>query len=116
MNRSAPSHRDLPAGPAAPFDVRLDDVLRYASAIGALLVTLLPAARGSHEVIGWLPLWLLVMPLAAWWALRRFSGAGVHAEGASDGRTAVTLRRRRYGPQARRRARPGLRAAFPRAA
>ncbi|HEU4774847.1 MAG TPA: hypothetical protein VFS82_10080, partial [Lysobacter sp.] len=48
-------------------------MLRYAVAIGAVLVALLPDARGSSELIGWLPLWLLGMPLVAWWAVHRFS-------------------------------------------
>lgn len=48
----------------------LDAVLRNAVVLGALLVLLLPAARGSSDWFGWLPLWLLGMPLAAWWSLR----------------------------------------------
>ncbi|MGY0797452.1 hypothetical protein ACW7G0_00060 [Lysobacter sp. A286] len=54
-----------------PIDPRIEDVLRYASAIGATLLVLLPAARGSSEMIGWLPLWLLVMPLSGWWLVRQ---------------------------------------------
>lgn len=56
-----------------PLDPRVDAVLRHATAIGAVLVLLLPAARGSHAALGWLPLWLLAMPLVAWWALHRFA-------------------------------------------
>lgn len=55
------------------IDPRFEEALRYAVAIGAVLVLLLPVARGSHAAIGWLPLWLLGMPLSAWWALHRFS-------------------------------------------
>lgn len=58
---------------AAEIDPRLDAALRYAIAIGAVLVLLLPAARGMHAMIGWLPLWLLAMPMTAWWALHRFA-------------------------------------------
>ena len=54
------------------IDVRLEDVLRYALAIGAVLVLLLPAARGFSATLGWLPLWLLAMPLSALWALHGF--------------------------------------------
>ncbi len=50
----------------------LDTVLRHAVILGTLAVLLLPAARGSSAWIGWLPLWLVGMPLAAWWSLRRF--------------------------------------------
>ena len=51
---------------------QLDAVLRHAVILGTLAVLLIPAARGSSAFIGWLPLWLMGMPLAAWWSLRRF--------------------------------------------
>jgi len=50
----------------------LDAALRHAVILGTLAVLLVPAARGSNAWIGWLPLWLVGMPLAAWWSLRRF--------------------------------------------
>ena len=50
----------------------LDSLLRQLVILGALAVLLVPAARGSSAWFGWLPLWLLGMPLAAWWSLRRF--------------------------------------------
>lgn len=50
----------------------LDNVLRHAVILGTLAVLLVPAARGSTALLGWLPLWLVGMPLAAWWSLRRF--------------------------------------------
>ena len=50
----------------------LDHLLRQVVILGALAVLLIPAARGSSALIGWLPLWLMGMPLAAWWSLRRF--------------------------------------------
>ena len=50
----------------------LDALLRQAVTLGALAVLLIPAARGSSEWFGWLPLWLVGMPLAAWWSLRGF--------------------------------------------
>jgi hypothetical protein len=51
---------------------QLDAFLRHAVILGTLAVLLVPAARGSSEWLGWLPLWLVGMPLAAWWSLRRF--------------------------------------------
>jgi hypothetical protein len=81
------------------FQPRLEGALRYALAIGATLVLLLPGARGFSDVVGWLPLWLLAMPAVALWALRGFPlprGAGT---------AAAAERRRRRGPQARRRSR-----------
>lgn len=104
MNRS-----DLPA--IDPIDPRIEDVLRYAIAIGATLLLLLPAARGSSELLGWLPLWLLAMPLSAWWALHRF-----RLPAGTPVRRSDIARRRRAGPQARRRVRPSTHPALPKAA
>ncbi|MGH8084493.1 MAG: hypothetical protein ACREPV_04375 [Lysobacter sp.] len=104
MNRSAPLAVE-------PIDPRIKDLLRYAIAIGATLLLLVPAARGSSDLLGWLPLWLLAMPLSAWWALHRFRLPAVTAE-----RCALATHRRRIGPQARRRTRPSPRPALPRAA
>ena len=42
-------------------------VLREASVLGAVVVALVPAARGSHEWLGWWPMWLLAMPALACW-------------------------------------------------
>ena len=50
----------------------LDSALRHAVILGTLAVLLIPAARGSSAWLGWLPLWLVGMPLAAWWSLRGF--------------------------------------------
>lgn len=58
--------------PESETEPSIEAALRYAVAIGAVLVLLLPAARGSNAAIGWVPLWLLAMPLMAWWALHRF--------------------------------------------
>ncbi len=50
----------------------LDRLLRQIVIIGTVAILLIPAARGSSDLFGWLPLWLVGMPLAAWWSLRRF--------------------------------------------
>lgn len=96
------------------IDPHLDEALRCVIAIGALLVLLLPAARGSHAVIGWLPLWLLVMPATAWWALHRFPMP--HRRGERSACAPVTQTRRRVPVQARRRTRTPLPLRLPRAA
>ena len=70
----------------------LDSALRQAVILGTLAVLLIPAARGNSEWLGWLPLWLVGMPLAAGWSLRRFPAPEV----------ALRLPRRRR-VQARRR-------------
>ena len=51
----------------------LEAALRTAVAFGLFAVLLLPAGRGYSEALGWLPLWLLAMPLSAWWALHGFA-------------------------------------------
>lgn len=85
----------------------LDAVLRHAVILGALAVLLVPAARGSSEWLGWLPLWLLGMPLAAWWSLRGFPLPKAALQG-------VMPHRRRV--QALRRSRPRSARRLPRAA
>ena len=104
----------------------IDDILRYALAIGATLVVLLPAARGSHEALGWLPLWLLGMPLSAWAALLWFRRIEDHHNARTvDARRGIdratlqrgaTASRCRVGPQARRRGSPRKTPSLPRAA
>ena len=64
---SKPAHTDSQQAHQA-----LDRLLRQVVIIGTLAVVLIPAARGSTQWLGWLPLWLVGMPLAAWWSLRRF--------------------------------------------
>jgi len=53
-------------------DPRLLRAVRHAALAGLAMVVVWPAARGSSVWLGWLPLWLLGMPLIAWWALLRF--------------------------------------------
>jgi hypothetical protein len=72
---------------ASGTEVRLEDTLKYALAIGAVLVLLLPGARGFSETLGWLPLWLLGMPAAALWALKGFPLPGRAAQGFSAARS-----------------------------
>ncbi len=83
----------------------LDRLLRQMVIIGTTTVLLIPAARGSTELLGWMPLWLMGMPLAAWWSLRRFPLP----------RVALRLPRRRPA-QALRRGRVRTATRLPRAA
>jgi len=91
------------ARPVSPPDPRLAEALRIAVAVGAVLVLLWPGARGHSAALGWLPLWLLGMPLASWWALHRFALPARLATG-----SAGPARRRRPPPQVRRRTRSVL--------
>ena len=101
---------------AAPDRNPVEEVLRYAVAIGATLVLVLPAARGGSAV-GWLPLWLMGMPLCAWVCLRlatRLERGLVPTGSAARARARPAARprspavqpayRRRHIPAARRRA------------
>ncbi len=85
-------------------DAGLDRALRRAVLAGIALVLLVPLARGSVAWLGWLPLWLVGMPAAAWWALHRFRLPG-------GGERRRQQARRRRQAQARRSARPAPAAA-----
>jgi hypothetical protein len=87
-------------------DPRLERALRRAVVLGAMLVLALPMARGSSAWLGSLPLWLLGMPLASWWALHRFALPRL-----APLRDGAPRRRHRGAAQARRR--PGPRQAVP---
>ncbi|MGE8279695.1 MAG: hypothetical protein ACN6O2_04600 [Stenotrophomonas sp.] len=79
-------------------DPRVLRCVRQAALAGLALVLVWPAARGHSQWIGWLPLWLLGMPLSAWWALYRFRLPAFWRQ-----RKAAPRRR---GPQAKRSRRP----------
>jgi len=87
-------------------DPRLLRGARQLALAGLALVLVWPAARGSSVWLGWLPLWLVGMPMVAWWALLRCPLP----------LAAITRLRRRKGGQARRRTPAGTRGRRPRAA
>ena len=78
----------------------LERLLQHVVILGTLAVLLIPAARGSSALIGWLPLWLMGMPVAAWWSLRRFPLPRVALQ-MPRRRRAQALRRSRARPVAR---------------
>ena len=49
-----------------------DRWLLQALVAGLSASVLLPFAQAHTATFGWLPLWLVGMPLAAWWSLRGF--------------------------------------------
>lgn len=95
---------------AAP-DPRLERALRRIVLAGAMLVLALPIARGHSLWFGALPLWLLAMPLASWWALHHFRLPRLPQSVIP----VMRLRRRRMA-QARRRPGPRVRGRFAHAA
>ncbi|MFA0923668.1 hypothetical protein [Xanthomonas fragariae] len=89
------SHR--PSRRSERPDPRLLRPVRQIALTGLALVLVWPGARGHSEWIGWLPLWLVGMPMLAWWSLHRF---------ALPAQVRPSVRRsapRRRGPQAQRR-------------
>lgn len=48
-------------------DPRLLRSVQQVALAGLALVLVWPAARGSNAWLGWLPMWLVGMPLVAWW-------------------------------------------------
>jgi hypothetical protein len=96
MNRIA----DRRTASQTEHDPRIARALRAWLTWGAIAVVLVPAARGHTDWLGWMPLWLVAMPASAWWALHRFALPRWPA--AADTREGAR-RRRRVGPQARRR-------------
>lgn len=82
----------------------LDRLMRWAVLFGALLVVALPAARGSSDWFGALPLWLVGMPLASWWALHRFRLPLqlLPTDSQTGSMQAGVMRRRAGRPQAQR--------------
>lgn len=80
----------------------LHEVLLTALCLGVALVILIPAARDIHANVGWLPLWLVGMPAAAWLV----AALVTQPDGIVDPARRVTtgpVRRRLPGQQARRR-------------
>ncbi len=77
-------------------------------ATGVLLVALVPSARGSAELLGWLPFWLLVAPLIVLAQVEALDGFSSGVALARRSRRA--LRRRFHRGQALRLARPAARA------
>ena len=94
-------------------DRRLDLAVRRIVLIGAAWVLAIPAARGHSFWLGALPLWLLGMPLASWWALHRFRLPRwpQPAPTSSRGRRGGNAQARRRGGSGLRRERVPLRMA-----
>ncbi|WP_269792246.1 hypothetical protein [Stenotrophomonas sp. Iso1] len=89
---SAPSYRSKQESNPDPRVLRC---VRQVALAGMALVLVWPTARGYSVWMGWLPLWLVGMPLASWWALYGFRLPAAW-------RNRKTGVQRRRGPQARR--------------
>lgn len=85
---------------STPIHAQLERSLRALLLLGLALVVLIPAARGYSQWLGWMPLWLVAMPATAWWSSQRFR---LPARALAVRAAWLQGRRRRPGPQARRR-------------
>ncbi|WP_225764949.1 hypothetical protein [Stenotrophomonas sp. Marseille-Q4652] len=92
MKTSPHTRRDYQQTP----DPRVLRWVRQVALAGLALVLVWPSARGYNAWLGWGPLWLVGMPMVAWWSLYRFRLPKL-------GGKAGAQRKRRSGPQARRR-------------
>jgi hypothetical protein len=100
----SPSHRTTSS--ASLFE----QIALGAAVLGAIVLLSFPAVRGASETFGWLPFWLLALPLCAWAVARALRGHGsaralrrpVRGARPSVGRGARV--RRTATPQALRRA------------
>lgn len=102
MSMRVASRASLSASP-------LEQGLLGAAALGLVAMLSFPAARGIGETFGWLPFWLLALPLAAWATarlLRLRDAAALSARPSARVHRLQTLRARRAvgRPQALRRA------------
>lgn len=107
--------------PHAPHcDDTTDRLLRQAlvglAFLGAIVLLSLPAARGAATPVGWMPLWLLGMPLASLLALHLRDLAGRPGRLRAAAPSPAAPRARPRPIQARRRGRPGPRVRLPAAA
>ncbi|HZW19455.1 MAG TPA: hypothetical protein VFF71_11675 [Luteimonas sp.] len=101
--------RDAAAPPLAAW-------LLGALFLGAIALLSLPAARAANGALGWMPLWLLGMPLASLAALAA-SRFHLRLPRRRMPDSSPAMRRRRPGTtQASRRAAPAVRRRLPRAA
>ena len=84
----------------------VEQCLLGAVALGVVAMVSLPAVRGMSDTFGWLPFWLLALPLSAWAvarALRRRNNLG-HAPPMATVHPIGAARPRAQGAQALRRA------------
>ncbi|MBP6750650.1 MAG: hypothetical protein KA144_13510 [Xanthomonadaceae bacterium] len=102
----------IPSTASAPSP--LEQTLLALAALAIVAVLSFPAARGASEMFGWLPFWLLALPLSAWATARvlrlRAARAGASDEAARPLASVHTIASargasvRRIGAQALRRA------------
>jgi len=105
------------AAATASIDPRLLQCLLGALFLGAIAMLSLPAARADSAALGWMPLWLLGMPLASLGALAMLQAVRLRLPRRRMPDSSPAMRRRRPGTvQARRRGAEATRLPLSRAA
>lgn len=84
--------------------------------LGVIAMLSLPAARGDSVALGWMPLWLVGMPLVSLATLLLVRVAGSRAQARAAIATSGARRRSRPHVQARRRRVPAPQQRWPQAA
>lgn len=84
----------------------LEQSLLGAAALALIALLSLPAARGASDTFGWLPFWLLALPLSAWAVARalRWRNNHGHELPMATVHPIASARPRAQGSQALRRA------------
>lgn len=113
---SSPHAPDIADVTASRVDPRLVSWLFGAVFLGVIAMLSLPAARGDSVAFGWMPLWLVGMPLVSLVTLLLVRGAGSRAQAHAAGATSGARRRPRTHVQARRRRMPAPQRRWPQAA
>lgn len=76
--------RPAPARPM-PGDVLIEHALLGLAALAVVALISLPAARSASDTFGWLPFWLLALPLCAWATARLLRLRAGRANGHENG-------------------------------
>jgi len=113
---SSPHSPDIADVAASRADLQIVSWLLGAVFLGVIAMLSLPAARGDSAAFGWMPLWLVGMPLASLATLLLVRGIGSRVRTHAAGATSGVRRRPRTHVQARRRRMPAPPQRWPQAA
>lgn len=113
---ASPYSPDIADVAASRVDPQIVSWLLGAVFLGVIAMLSLPAARGDSAALGWMPLWLVGMPLVSLATLLLVRAAGSRARAHAAGAASGARRRSRTHVQARRRRMPAPQQRWPQAA
>lgn len=113
---SSPHSPDIADVTASRVDPQIVSWLLGAVFLGVIAMLSLPAARGDSAALGWMPLWLVGMPLVSLATLLLVRAPGSRARAHAAGAASGARRRPRTHVQARRRRMPAPQQRWPQAA